>query len=784
MILAHYVKVALRNHLRYKVQSAITLFSLAVAFALLSLASYWSLYEQTYDSFLFGYDRIYQIGHQHLGDTHISDFTDNRLPTYLMNKYPEVDKACGVWPGWDEDRMVEANKQIITSESTQITSECADILDIQWVEGNSNVDSWKKNEVAVSEKIAQKICGKDSPIGFRISLKKKDGIETEEEFLIVAVFKTRSKHSNFKFNILMKMASVDSPWKSLLCDTYVRLKSNVNPEQFLQKLRSDTIVDTYGRKHMYNVLIPLKKVHYTTPKNKRNIQINDVNLFVSAAALLAVCALLNYLTLFISRLRNRGRDMALRTICGSSTWQMGTLLMVEYLLLLFCSLLISLVFIEVCFEDFVKLSLLEINRSTVYAGCGYLLLFILVFSTILSLIPILYFKGKTLRIQMEITPILSNKNRFHIAGVCLQLFISLLFIFCSTVMIKQIHYLLNADINIERKNIAVISSHIGDDRIVDILKQIPLIKEVVSTVSPIFPPCNIHLNQITGFDSNENLVIPAREVSIDSDIARFYGLKMKDGPKSFDLKSDEYLINETFAKQLGDPNPIGKTFPHFMKGVIKGIVYDFQYQHPTEETHALYFKQNWKTDRSIKGGFINTEVAFKYTGDFSECQAAINKAFDNVEAKPNFGKYWLKDGETFYRNYLTSELNMLKLLNIITIISILIALFGVYALIHQECNRQRKNIAIRKVYGAQVKDILMMFFKQHMMQVVIAATFAFPIGYVLMKHWLEGYSRQTSIGLEVFLSLFICMSILVILCIAWHVWKAANENPATTIKKE
>ena len=150
MILAHYVKVALRNHLRYKVQSAITLFSLAVAFALLSLASYWSLYEQTYDSFLSGYDRIYQIGHQHLGDTHISDFTDNRLPTYLMNKYPEVDKACGVWPGWDEDRMVEANKQIITSESTQITSECADILDIQWVEGNSNVDSWKKNELHIA----------------------------------------------------------------------------------------------------------------------------------------------------------------------------------------------------------------------------------------------------------------------------------------------------------------------------------------------------------------------------------------------------------------------------------------------------------------------------------------------------------------------------------------------------------------------------------------------------------------------------------------------------------
>ena len=133
---------------------------------------------------------------------------------------------------------------------------------------------------------------------------------------------------------------------------------------------------------------------------------------------------------------------------------------------------------------------------------------------------------------------------------------------------------------------------------------------------------------------------------------------------------------------------------------------------------------------------------------------------------------------------MTSEFNLLKLLNIVTIISVLIALFGVYALILQECERQRKNIAIRKVYGAQVKDILMMFFKQYMLQVVIAAAFAFPIGYALMKRWLENYSRQTSIGIEVFLGIFIGMTFLVMLCIGWHVWRAANENPASAVKKE
>ena len=67
---------------------------------------------------------------------------------------------------------------------------------------------------------------------------------------------------------------------------------------------------------------------------------------------------------------------------------------------------------------------------------------------------------------------------------------------------------------------------------------------------------------------------------------------------------------------------------------------------------------------------------------------------------------------------------------------------------------------------------------------MIAAVLVFPIGYVLMKRWLEGYSRQTNIGIEVFLEIFLGMAILILLCIGWHVWRAANENLATAAKKE
>lgn len=784
-MLVHYFKIAFRNHLKYKAQSIITLLSLAVSFAFVALAAYWNHYEHSYDSFFADSDRIYMVGSKGKGpDMRMSTISYFGLHTHLMNSYPEVDKACGVIVGWGDDRVVKINNHTLQASCDKITPEAIDVFGIQRKDGNWDVESWNVNEVAISEQIARKVCGNDSPIGLKLTLMDVDGETIKEEYRIVAVFATWPEHSKFDFHILNKLVRNPSPHKVTIYHAYVRLQSDVDSQRFLHKLKSDTIINYVGTANTYDTLIPMNEVHLNFPNERRNIRLSDMKLFTGATALLSLCALLNYLTLFVSRLRNRGRDMALRTICGSSAWQMGLLLMVEYLLLLFASLFVSIVFIELFYEGFMELSQLKLERSIVYGGCGYLLLFIFGLSAVLSLVPILYFKNKTLRVQIDSVPIQLGKNRFRIAGVCMQLFISLLFIFCSTVMIKQMHYLINADINIERKNIAWISVNAKEiyvDQIKDILRQIPSITEMVSTYDPLFPSYNSTVQTFRELTGKQNVTVDAWNLFINQEKADFYGLRMKEGQESFDLKPNEYLINETFAKQLGDNNPIGKTvgINKYFKGVIKGIFYDYQYQPPTEPVRAVCFSYESKSNK-------NRQVAFKYTGEFSEVQAAIKKAFERIDLDyfTGWAKYRLEDGETVYKDYLRKELNFLQLLNILTVISVLIALFGVYAQILQECERQRKNIAIRKVFGAQVKDILMMFFKEYLQQVALAAALAFPIGYVLMKNWLRDYSRQTSIGIEVFLGIFIGMALLVMLCIGWHVWRAANENPATAVKKE
>ena len=86
--------------------------------------------------------------------------------------------------------------------------------------------------------------------------------------------------------------------------------------------------------------------------------------------------------------------------------------------------------------------------------------------------------------------------------------------------------------------------------------------------------------------------------------------------------------------------------------------------------------------------------------------------------------------------------------------------------------------------GARVGDILGLFAREYLLMLLLAASVAFPTGYVLMKRWLESYVEQTPVSAWIYIVIFAGMALLVALCIGWRVWRAANENPAEVVKRE
>jgi ABC-type antimicrobial peptide transport system permease subunit len=144
----------------------------------------------------------------------------------------------------------------------------------------------------------------------------------------------------------------------------------------------------------------------------------------------------------------------------------------------------------------------------------------------------------------------------------------------------------------------------------------------------------------------------------------------------------------------------------------------------------------------------------------------------------------LKYADELMKEYIESDQNLGRLLALVTAVAILIAIFGVYSIITLACRQRRKEIALRKIHGAKLRDILGMFVKEYGIILVISSAVAFVAGYLIMHDWLEQYVRRITVGPVFYFGIFIGTALLIALSVGSRVWRTARENPADVIKSE
>jgi ABC-type antimicrobial peptide transport system permease subunit len=98
------------------------------------------------------------------------------------------------------------------------------------------------------------------------------------------------------------------------------------------------------------------------------------------------------------------------------------------------------------------------------------------------------------------------------------------------------------------------------------------------------------------------------------------------------------------------------------------------------------------------------------------------------------------------------------------------------------CEERRKEIAIRKINGATIKDILDIFFKEYLTLLAVGALIAFPVGYIIMKRWLESYVLHTEMSAWIYLSILLALIMAIVMCVGGKVYATSRENPINAIK--
>ena len=440
-----------------------------------------------------------------------------------------------------------------------------------------------------------------------------------------------------------------------------------------------------------------------------------------------------------------------------------------------------------CTSYLPKLAEIHSDAITVYGQLSAYVLAVILLSLLIFLLILLVFRKRALNVPIR----KGRSNLFRYASIVLQLIISIGFIFCTSILLKQIYYLHHtSDIGFSYTNIANVAVYPVDEKVLtNQLKNIPEITDILLlsdvTATPLFPLASRSSTGIDEWDekpSGKKPVVLSIRRYFSGHIIDFYGIQLLKGEWLDENDSINVLVNEAAVKAFGWNDPIGKSFDMNDKKAgykVKGVVKNIYNLLPTMPPSPWCYSQKGYPYFGNSGGGI----PIKYQeGTWKTTKAKIENLLEK-EYKDAQYKYIIQ-AEEAYDDLFKSEAALLKLLSFVSLICIVICLFGFVSIVSLTCEERRKEIAIRKINGATIHDILIIFFREFTALLALGALVAFTFGYYIMKKWLEQYNLQTTIPLWLYVAILLALALIIILSVGWRVYKTSNENPTEVVKRE
>ena len=657
------------------------------------------------------------------------------------------------------------------------------MFDVQIIEGNRNFLTIGSREMAVTQETARRWFGNESPLGKEI--------DYYDKYTICAVVTDLPKRSNYRFELIGALreyiltAGEEQLWYTSNGENaLVKLAPGVDVKAFGEKLYEHEVERSHWGKPSRLTLTPITRLRYTDTDIRRDVRFRHILIFALAGSLLILCTLFNYLTLFVSRFRARQKEMALRIVCGASGRSLLALLSVEFCISLLLAFVLGTALIRSLYEPFRQLADVQTDLPAIYGESFLYIGLVAVVSLSVFWLLLMLFRRRTLHASIRSR----RKAFFRKSSIIVQLLISVGFAFCTTVILKQMYYLHHTDLGFTFKNKGSLSLwNVDKETLAAQLRQIPGITDAFPAVTPLVPMV-VRMNKpISSWDgkAEEEKSPDVEHTYVSEQYVSHYEFRLVEGEMPTDSDADDQvLINESAAKAFGwgTKAAVGKRFndQYTVKGVIKDI-HNFPPTVPPAPT--FYLRPQNSADNTQFMVSMNA-VLFRYSpGTWKACKARIEQLI-REEYPDQVTRVSLYREEEEYDKYLKSENALLQILSFVSLVCLLICVFGFVSLVSQTCEERRREMAIRKINGAMVCDLLSAFFREYFVLLLVGSALAFAAGYVIMRRWLEQYLLQTAIPAWVYASILGAMTLVIVLCVGWLVYRASVENPAEVVKSE
>ena len=555
-----------------------------------------------------------------------------------------------------------------------------------------------------------------------------------------------------------------------------RLLTKMNDEQHMTKLA--------GKENevWQFELTPLPDIHLRFPAVGEGNK-TTVILLLSVGILLLVVSYINFLNFSIAMAPVRVKNINLRKILGENPFMLKLSVVMETVFLSCAAFLFSIFFIQilntVAFKDFF------IADAAISENPG-LLLFAGVFSIISGFIAGIYPAYYTTSFDpvMAISGSypLSSQNKWLKNILTGVQFIAAVFLITTMLFFNiQYNFMRNKDWGINTENVVYLNidwdkQHFIDDFAAELKRNVNILDV---TAGSRFPGQDI--NQGWGNIPFENTVIGMLNIwYVQPGFLDFFDINVAKGEGFKENDRNKIIFNRAFFKTYELNDDIVDEFKtiHVNNADhdLIGMVEDFNFKSLHGDVQPLAFVPlegnmhylNWLFIKTLDGA--NTCQTIDYIND-------TWKKFSNEPVEV------MSLTETIKSLY-KKEHNTTSLVSTGGIIAIIVAIIGLYGLVLFDAKARRKSIAIRKIHGATITEVILMLNQGIFVRFAVSCLVALPLSYYVVQRWLEDFAYKTPVYWWVFAVGALVVLIISLLTVSWESYKAASENPVEVIKTE
>ncbi len=803
-MLKNYLKIAWRNLMRHKGYSLINVTGLAIGIASCLLLFIVVSYELSYDKFQKNYNQIYRIVTEGKHSDGIS--LNPGVPIPMLNtmraKFPQVEVAAvraiyGSQVTVLSDQSAAAdNKKFIENNGIFFTEpQVYDIFSYHFLSGNASALA-EPNSVVLSKTFAEKYfsdwhtaIGKlikvDNFITLKVGAITDDPPANTDLPIQIAISYETLKQNGSLYSYTTDWGSVSSNFQ-----IYALLPKNISESSFnaLLKKFSENQYKNQDEGKTLHFIEPLSKIHFDTRMESFGDHVTSratITTLILIGVLIIIMACINFINLSTAQAVSRSKEVGVRKVLGGNRFQLFWQMMGETAIIVLLSLGLALLIAKLSLP-FIKniASVKETLPLFSWFNISFMLLAAVIITFFSGFYPALILSG--------FTPALALKNKVTSASVggislrrglvVLQFTISQILMVGTIIAVMQMDYVRNADLGFNKDALYVMYMNTDSAAIARQpafkaeLLNIPGVQSVTRASDA--PSSDNNMGTNFSFDHGKDQDFILFVKFGDEDYLKTYGLQMAAG-RNFE-KSDtvnDVLVNETLIKKLNIQNPadaVGKTIRlgRDRWKTIAGVIKDFKTNSLRESIKPMLIASAKK--------FYST-VGVKIHGNINTTRAAIEKSWNKFYPEYAINSDFL---DTTIANFYNQEEHLSLLYKIFAGLAIFISCLGLYGLVSFMAVQRVKEVGVRKVLGASVGNIVMLFSKEFTILISIAFIIAVPVAWYVMSNWLNNFVYRISINAGVFVLAIIISMVIAWITVGYKAVKAALANPVKSLRTE